>query len=113
MTSLITCNSSFDSKLISGFVNDEYLYLLFQFIRPNLVALGNGSVFTNLKTDILKNYETILPNKNILYKFNSVVGQMFQQILNNTRENERLTQLRDTLLPKLMNGEINVDKVEV
>lgn len=94
-------------------LSNEYLYLLFQFIRPNLVALGNGSVFTNLKTDILKNYETILPNKDILYKFNSVVGQMFQQILNNTRENERLTQLRATLLPKLMNGEIDVDKVEV
>ena len=94
-------------------LSNEYLYLLFQFIRPNLVALGNGSVFTNLKTDILKNYKTILPNKDILYKFNSVVGQIFQQILNNTRENERLTQLCDTLLPKLMNGEIDVNKVEV
>lgn len=92
-------------------LSNEYLYLLFKFIRPNLVALGNGSVFTNLKTDILRNYNTILPDKETLTKFDGVVSAIFKQILYNTRENEKLIQLRDTLLPKLMNGEIDVSKV--
>ena len=94
-------------------LSNEYLYLLFKFIRPNLVALGNGSVFTNLKTDILRNYNTILPDKETLNRFDNIVGAIFKKILYNTRENERLTQLRDTLLPKLMSGEIDVDKVEI
>ena len=94
-------------------LSNEYLYLLFKFIRPNLVALGNGSVFTNLKTDILRNYNTILPDKEILTKFDGVVSVIFKQILYNTRENEKLIQLRDTLLPKLMSGEIDVSKVEI
>lgn len=92
-------------------LSNEYLYLLFKFIRPNLVALGNGSVFTNLKTDILRNYNTILPDKETLTKFDGVVSVIFKQILYNTRENEKLIQLRDTLLPKLMNGEIDVSNV--
>lgn len=94
-------------------LSNEYLYLLFKFIRPNLVALGNGSVFTNLKTDILRNYNTILPDKETLTKFDGVVSVIFKQILYNTRENEKLVQLRDTLLPKLMNGEIDVSKVKI
>lgn len=43
--------------------SNEYLYLYFKHIRGNLIALGNGSVFTNLKTDILKNYPTYLPTE--------------------------------------------------
>ena len=94
-------------------LSNEYLYLLFKFIRPNLVALGNGSVFTNLKTDILRNYNTILPDKETLNRFDNIAGAIFKKILYNTRENERLTQLRDTLLPKLMSGEIDIEEVEV
>lgn len=92
---------------------NEYLYLLFKSIRKNLVSLGNGSVFTNLKTDILRNYQTVLPSESVLKNFVSIVKPIFSNIQNNTLENINLTQLRDTLLPKLMNGEIDVDKVEV
>lgn len=93
--------------------SNEYLYLLFKSIRKKLVLLGNGSVFTNLKTDILRNYQTVLPSESILKNFDSIVKPIFSNIQNNTLENINLTQLRDTLLPKLMSGEINVDKVEV
>lgn len=93
--------------------SNEYLYLLFKSIRKKLVLLGNGSVFTNLKTDILRNYQTVLPSESILKNFDSIVKPIFSNIQNNTLENINLTQLRDTLLPKLMSGEIDVDKVEV
>ena len=76
------------------------------------MSLGNGSVFTNLKTDILKDYITVFPSENILNKFNNIVSSLFKKILNNARENERLASLRDTLLPKLMNGEINVENIK-
>lgn len=93
--------------------SNEYLYLLFKSIRKNLVSLGNGSVFTNLKTDILRNYQVVLPSEPVLKNFDSIVKPIFYNIQNNTLENINLTQLRDTLLPKLMSGEIDVDKVEV
>lgn len=91
--------------------SNEYLYLLFKSIRKNLVSLGNGSVFTNLKTDILRNYQVVLPSEPVLKNFDSIVKPIFYNIQNNTLENINLTQLRDTLLPKLMSGEIDVDKI--
>lgn len=93
--------------------SNEYLYLLFKNIRAELVSLGNGSVFTNLKTDILRNFNTILPNQETLNKFNKIIKPIFVHIRNNQREVKYLTQLRDTLLPKLMSGEIDVEKVEI
>lgn len=96
----------------SNFSN-EYLYLFFKYIRKNLVAFGNGSVFTNLKTDILKNYPTYLPPEDTLKQFDQLVQPIFSMILSITRETKRLCEIRDTLLPKLMNGEIDVSTIDI
>ena len=93
--------------------SNEYLYLYFKHIRDNLIALGNGSVFTNLKTDILKNYPTYLPTEDVLKKFDGLVQPIFSMILSKTREIKRLAEIRDTLLPKLMSGELNVSDIDL
>ena len=93
--------------------SNEYLYLYFKYIRDNLIALGNGSVFTNLKTDILKNYPTYLPTEDVLKKFDGLVQPIFSMILSKTREIKRLVEIRDTLLPKLMSGELDVSYIEL
>lgn len=91
--------------------SNEYLYLYFKYIRDNLIALGNGSVFTNLKTDILKNYPTYLPTEDVLKKFDGLVQPIFSMILSKTREIKKLAEIRDTLLPKLMSGELDVSNI--
>lgn len=93
--------------------SNEYLYLYFKHIRDNLIALGNGSVFTNLKTDILKNYPTYLPTEDVLKKFDGLVQPAFSMILSKTREIKRLAEIRDTLLPKLMSSELDVSDIEL
>lgn len=93
--------------------SNVYLYLYFKHIRDNLIALGNGSVFTNLKTDILKNYPTYLPTEDVLKKFDGLVQPIFSMILSKTREIKRLAEIRDTLLPKLMSGELDVSDIEL
>lgn len=52
-------------------------------------------------------------SKNEMNKFNNLEEPFFKKTGFNTEQNQTLTILRDTLLPKLMNGEIDVDKVEV
>ena len=76
------------------------------------MALGNGSVFTNLKTDILKNYPTYLPTQDVLNEFDTLAKSIFEMILANTREIKNLTILRDTLLFKLMSGELDVSEAD-
>ena len=97
----------------SSLFSNEYLFLLFNHIRKDLISLGNGSVFTNLKTDILRNFKAILPTKEVLQRFDSIVSSIFISIKHNREEIATLTTLRDALLPKLMSGEIDVSNVDI
>lgn len=92
--------------------SDLYLYQLFLVIRQELIQQGNGSVFTNLKTDILKNHSLIVPIQNLLDKFDLEVLAMSQRIHSLHIENKALTQLRDALLPKLLSGELRIPDAE-
>lgn len=89
--------------------SNEFLYLLFQEIRPQLIQQGSGSVFTNLKTDILKDFEAPLPDDNLLDKFDKIVKPIFEKIFDNASQIQSLSQTRDELLPRLMKGEVRVE----
>ena len=91
--------------------SNEYLYLYFKYIRQQLVNLSNGSVFNNLKTEILKGYPTILPDEETLQRFDGIIKPMFLQMQNLTRESHDLMDLRDTILPRLMSGELDVSGI--
>ena len=91
----------------------EYLYLFFKYIRQQLVNLSNGSVFNNLKTDILKGYPTVLPDEETLLRFDEIVQPMFLQMQNLTRESHRLAETRDAILPQLMSGELDVSNLDI
>jgi type I restriction enzyme S subunit len=84
------------------------LFLTFLRIKEELIQKGNGSVFTNLKTDILKSQLVTLPPKEIEEKINFLIKSFFKKIRENSIENQTLTQLRDTLLPKLISGELRL-----
>jgi len=88
--------------------SNEFLYLLFINIRQELINQGNGSIFTNLKTDILKEFPIPIPSDKSLQDFDDKVKQIFQKLLRNSIQIRTLEKLRDTLLPKLMSGEVRV-----
>lgn len=90
-----------------------YLYLFFKHIRKELVSLGNGSVFTNLKTDILKAFPATKADETTLKEFDTLVAPLFDAMLNVDRENFKLAAMRDVLLPKLMSGEIDVSGIQL
>lgn len=58
-------------------------------------------------------FELVLPNAEEIAEYQGIVSPMFEQIKCNTIENDRLKQLRDSLLPKLMNGEIDVSAIQL
>ena len=78
-------------------------------LRPQLdVFNGEGTVFGCINRDALNNMEVIIPSKIDLDKFEKIVTTMDTDIFNRSEENDRLKNIRDTLLPKLMNGEIEI-----
>ena len=91
-----------------SYFTNEFLFLLFLQERANLIALGTGAVFTNLKTDIVKNYPIIVPNKDVLDEFQKRIEPIFVAIKNKQNTIKKLSEARDRLLLKLMSGEIEV-----
>lgn len=91
-----------------SFFSNEYLYLFFQQERTNIVKLGNGAIFTNLKTDILKEYKCFIPDNKLLKKFQVIIQPYFEKIKKTQQQITNLTQQRDLLLPRLMSGKLEV-----
>lgn len=71
---------------------------------------GEGTVFGCINRDALNNMEVIIPSKTDLDKFEKIVSTFDTEIFNRSEENDRLKNIRDTLLPKLMNGEMKLLK---
>ncbi|MFN8437439.1 MAG: restriction endonuclease subunit S [Cytophagales bacterium] len=88
--------------------SNEFLYLQFLMLRGELVQQANGSIFTNLKTDIVREFQVPIATNDVFENFDSIVKPIFNKLLNNTLEIQTLTRTRDTLLPKLMSGKIRV-----
>ncbi|EGO2738402.1 TPA: restriction endonuclease subunit S [Enterococcus faecium] len=86
----------------------EFLYLLLLNKRKSILSLSNGSVFRNLKTDILKKFPVVVPDEIPLRKAQILYENIFKSILHHSREITTLEQLRDSLLPKLLSGEIEL-----
>ena len=76
-------------------------------------SLSTGTLMAGISNSTIKNYKYLIPDQNTLHKFNEIQLNINKKIYNNSIQNEKLSQLRDTLLPKLMNGEIDLDNIEV
>lgn len=76
-------------------------------------SLSTGTLMAGISNSTIKNYKYLIPDQNTLHKFNKIQLNINKKIYNNNIQNEKLSQLRDTLLPKLMNGEIDLDNIEV
>lgn len=98
-------------KTDKPFIN-EYLYCYLN--NFNYETMGSTSSIANaINSKIIKAMPFIVPTDDELSIFHSVAGSMFRQMLNNQLENDSLIEMRDTLLPKLMSGEIDVSNLDI
>lgn len=88
-----------------GFI---YCILCRDEVYNQIVSRGDGSAQPNISPSNIESIKIILPSKEMIEKFNALVKCMFEKIIRNVEECNKLTTLRDTLLPKLMSGEIRV-----
>lgn len=85
----------------------DYICLLLKIIEPELdKRFFTGTGLKNLRKDLLKERAIYIPTKTEREQFNAIVQPCFTKISANVRENRRLAELRDWLLPMLMNGQI-------
>ena len=99
-------NYGLKSKLSVG--GDYFVF----FSLANLVAWlqqnTHGTIFDTITTDTLQQTKTFLPKPEIIAAFESVVSPLMKLMREHLYQNRTLAELRDTLLPKLMSGEVRV-----
>lgn len=83
-------------------------YIFFLLKRFDFQSMNSGSAIPSMTRSILYNLRLNLPAERILEKFESIINPFFLKIKYLQKESARLAELRDTLLPKLMSGEIKV-----
>ena len=103
---------------VSFSIDKRYKYFFDFYFKSNLfksevVTRASGSVRQTLKYEDFGLIKLVYPSEKIIDKFNYLYKSIDKTIMHNQIENETLTRLRDTLLPKLMNGEIDLDKIEI
>ena len=95
-------------SVLDGYENYFDLFRKTDFFKDSVASLAIGGVRQSLSYDDLSLIETIIPSENIVEEFNNLYNQMKKTIKTNKIENSRLSLLRDTLLPRLMSGELEV-----
>ena len=88
-------------------------YLMFALRKKNIETLITGAVQPKINQVNMNKIKIIIGTDEVNKKFEEKIKIIVAKIKANTIENETLIQLRDTLLPKLMNGEIDLDKIEI
>ena len=89
----------------------EMLYLFFS--TTNVKDKVTGAVQQKISQTNLNSIKTIIPSKHICQKFDELIQLLFSQIRNLNKENQELENIRNSLLPKLMSGELDVDFVQL
>lgn len=89
------------------------LYTMFSLKKQLDVFNGEGTVFGSINRNSLNDMPILVPTNEAIEKFERLVAPMDATIRNNYDENCRLKSLRDSLLPRLISGEINVSNIEI
>ena len=95
---------------------DEYFYYLWTFLLSDTFDTIKNNFCTGTTMQAINNKDTklidfVLPDNELLSKFNNIAEPIYQKIYYNNLEINKLQKLRDILLPKLMSGEIDVSKI--
>ena len=100
-----------DNTLVITSPYYEYTYQVLKQI--DYTAMNRGSTQPLITQGDMNKAEILLPDEELILKYERLVGILFAQHEHNRSENVYLANLRDTLLPKLMNGEIDVSQVQI
>ena len=94
-------------------ISPLYLYQYLNYIKNDLVAYNIGSVQPSIKVTHIIKHSIYIASKEDIEIFDNIARNITKKIFANCQENEALKQMRDTLLPKLMSGELDVSNIKI
>jgi len=90
-------------------------HYLVQWVRMSMEAIkarAGGTTFAEISKSAFRPILVVVPPKDVMTQFDGLAGSLFERLVSNERESRTLAALRDTLLPKLISGEIRVPDIE-
>ena len=113
--SLLEIDSCANQSVIGVIPNNKYpyefVYPLISSILFDLLKHQTGGAQQHINKNNVESFNIVCPPDNIIREYNKIVSPLYSHISANCFEIEKLQKLRDTLLPKLMSGEIDVSKI--
>ena len=106
------------NQSVIGIITNEkelnnYMYLSILNSINDLVLKQTGGAQQHINKNDVETHEIIVPSMELISQFDEIIRPLFDQISVNCFEINKLSELRDKLLPKLMNGEIDLDNIEI
>lgn len=103
----ICTNQGFKS-LVPKKAGTFFLYCFLKYVTPEIENKSTGSTFKEASGSLMKSLQVLMPEQKVFEDFETIVSSLFARIESLEKENSRLSLLRDTLLPRLMSGELEV-----
>ena len=103
----ICTNQGFKS-LVPKEAGTCFLYCFLKYVTPEIENKSTGSTFKEASGALMKSLQVIMPEQKVFEDFETILSPLFARIESLEKESTRLSNLRDTLLPRLMSGEIEV-----
>jgi type I restriction enzyme, S subunit len=79
--------------------------------KQELASKSSGSAQQNLNQSIVANFQVLLPSENCVKAFEQVTGNLFDKWIENEKENRKLAEIRDSILPRLLSGKLSVENI--
>ena len=92
-------------------LSSEYTIHWLDSAMDEIKGMAGGTTFAEISKSTFKTINLIIPTLNVVNEFTDIVQSKYSLITNNVQEISLLTQLRDTLLPKLISGELRLDEI--
>ena len=109
----VTTNQGFKSVVPKPEIGTPFVYFFLKNTLPVIEGMASGSTFKEVSGSTMKNVPAVIPDAAILAKFSDFCAPIFAQQRTLEEQNQSLAKLRDSLLPKLMSGEIDVSAVHL
>ena len=109
----VTTNQGFKSVVPKPEIGTPFVYFFLKNTLPVIEGMASGSTFKEVSGSTMKNVPAVIPDAETLAKFSDFCAAIFAQQRTLEEQNQSLAKLRDSLLPKLMSGEIDVSAVHL
>lgn len=104
---------SVDTMFYTEMLRSNVAKFVYHFVKSkDLASMNAGSAVPSMTTNILNAIQLYIPDNETLSTFEEIVSPMYSQMQENEKQSKKLADLRDTLLPRLVSGELDISAIE-